>query len=84
MLVKIIQFNDCRAIVTDESVSIPDAKCISSPYVNLMPKESLLEFKCDSRIFSDVCQNKQLLESVIDIYMVKEITTEQLKSLFKK
>lgn len=84
MLVKIIQFNDCRAIVTDEAVFVPNTKCIHSPYVSLMPKESLLEFKCDSRIFSDVCHNRQLMKDVIELYMVKEITMDQLKSLFKK
>lgn len=84
MNVKIIQFKDCRAILTDKKVDIPDVICIFSKNIDMLPKEPLLEFECYEKVFSDNCHNRSLFKKVIDLYMIKEISMQTLFELRTK
>lgn len=83
MIVKIIRFTDCRAIITDEKINVPGTICRCAPHIEMLPKEPILDFNCREEVFSDVCHNKQLFQKLIDAYMVKEITTTDLQQLLK-
>lgn len=68
MKVKIIEFQDCRIILTDEPSYIPGIICRHTKFIENLPKEDYLIFNCKEDLFTKSLRNKKSLQHVIKIY----------------
>ena len=69
-MVKIIKFTNMFAIWSDAQINIPDRVCRSTENIDVLPKESLLEFSCEEVVLASVKDNRKLLKEMVDIYLI--------------
>jgi hypothetical protein len=72
-MIKLIQFNDTRAIWSDTPNVIPGFVCRTVEHLDVLPLDTYLEFSCKETDLALVANNRNLLYKISKEYYVPEI-----------
>lgn len=84
MIAKVVRFRDSYIILTDTPVDVPGADSLYLEHFDLLSSSSVIEFECSKEMFNDVKHSRGLLKQLVDLYMVKEISIEELRNINSK